>query len=80
MKWGRNIYEVALLYFKVAFVYSAYFGTKIFIAQNRPPLNPPHQAVTRSDILLELRFPVKAQRSTLKHVLSKNPDYEPIPR
>jgi hypothetical protein len=46
IKWGQNIYEVALLYFKVAFVYSAYFGTKIFIAQNRPSLNPPHQAVT----------------------------------
>jgi len=41
MKWGHIVVEVLWLYFKVAFVCFAYFGAKIFIAQNRPSLNPP---------------------------------------
>ena len=41
MKWGHIISEVAVLYFKLAFVYLAYHGAKVFIAHNRPSLKPP---------------------------------------
>jgi|GEM_PF-3590816 len=41
MKWDHIITEVFWFYLKFLFVYSAYWLPKIFIAQNRPSLNPP---------------------------------------
>jgi len=41
MKWGHIIAEVFVFYIKVAFVFLAYFGSKVFIAGHRPSLNPP---------------------------------------
>ena len=38
---GHIIVEVLALYFKLAFVFLAYFGARFYIGEKRPSRNPP---------------------------------------